>query len=50
MTKLKNLGDNNVKNVSLLKLKITFITIIGCGVKIIPNIVKLLAKAKELTL
>ena len=38
-TKLKKHVDNNVKNASLLILKISFLTLVGCWVK----------KAQEIT-
>ena len=36
MTKLK-LDDINVKHVSFFVLKISFLTLLGCGVKITPE-------------
>ena len=33
----QNLRHNNIKHVSLLILKINFLTLIGCGVKITPD-------------
>ena len=34
---LKTIDDNNVKHISLLVLKISFLTLFGCGVKITPD-------------
>ena len=34
MTMTKTIGDTNVKHISLLILKISFLTLFGCGVKV----------------
>ena len=34
----KTIDDNNIKNVSLLILNISFLTLFGCWVKITPDI------------
>ena len=34
---LKTIDDNNVERISLLVLKISFLTLFGCGVKITPD-------------
>ena len=38
VTMTKTIDDNNVKHTSLLILKISFLTLFGCGVKITPDI------------
>ena len=38
MTKFKKFNDNNFRHVSLLILKISFLTLFGCGVKITTDI------------
>ena len=38
MTKLEKLDDNNVKHARILIMKISFVTLFRCGLKIIPDI------------